>query len=79
MEGRRVLQLFHGNISFKNSMHGPTLHNDVELTNEDMAILDNLMSEREDAHIARGLGNISTNMAKDDCVIMPTPRSASSR
>ena len=59
-------------------MHGPTLHSDVELTYKNKAIMDNLMLEQEDAHIARGLRNASTDMV-DDCVIVPTPPSGSSR
>ena len=39
-----MLQLFHENISFKSLIHGPTLHSDVELMDEDMTILDNLTS-----------------------------------
>ena len=78
MEWRWLTQLSYENIPFKTLMHGPTLHSDVESTYKNRAILDNLMLEQEDAHIARGLGNTSTDMV-DDRVIAPTPPSGPSR
>lgn len=54
MEWRRLLQLSHENISFNRLMHGPSLHSKVKLI--DIAIWNNLMSDDEDAQVARGVG-----------------------
>lgn len=52
MEWKGLSQLFYENNMFENLMHGPTLCFDVEFTQEDKAILGNLMFKQEDAHIA---------------------------
>lgn len=49
MEYRELSQLSYENISFENWMDGPTLCFNTEFDKEDMAILNNLMLEQEDA------------------------------
>lgn len=58
-------------------MLGPTLCSDAEFTEEDMAILDNLMLEQEGAQIARDLGSPEIELIKDNCINIPTPPTAS--
>lgn len=51
MEWRGLSRASYENIPFENLMHGPSLCSDAEITEEDMAILDNLMLEAEDVRM----------------------------
>ena len=53
--------------------------NEIEeiVTANNMAILDNLMLEQENARVARGIGSQTNDLVENDCVIMlsqPTRR-----
>lgn len=76
MEWRGLSHLSYENVIFENTMHGPTLCSNAKFTKEDRAILDNLILEQEDVHVARGVQSPSSDQVEDDCVIMHQPLTA---
>lgn len=60
MEYKELSQLSYENVSFENLMNGPTLCFNMEFNKEDMAILNNLMSEQDNALVTKGMASLSS-------------------
>lgn len=71
MEWRGLSQRSYDKIIFEIMIHVPTLCYDAEFTVEGKTILDNSLSEQEDAWVATCLRSLTIEVINDDCVIVP--------